>query len=179
MVKRRVLWTSLASVMFFTGCVIVPTAPSVMALPGSQKDSGQFRADEATCRNYSQAAIGGPSQAATNNAAANAVAGSAIGAAAGAIIGSATGQAGPGAAIGAGTGLLFGSAAGANYAGYSSYDLQRQYDAMYLQCMYAQGNRVPARFVGRGAAPGYPAPGYPAPGYASPYDPPPYYRPWY
>src|SRR5678816_4196235 len=47
----------------------------------------------------------------------------------------------------AGTGLLFGSVAGADYAGYSSYQLQRQYDVSYGQCMYARGNRVPAQFV--------------------------------
>jgi drug/metabolite transporter (DMT)-like permease len=88
-----------------------------------------------------------------------------------AIIGSASGQAGSGAAIGAGTGLLFGSVAGADYAGFSSYQLQRQYDASYAQCMYARGNRVPARFVYRGPprryAPAYP-PDYRPPDYAPP-----------
>lgn len=28
--------------------------------------------------------------------------------------------------------------------GYSGYDAQQQYDAVYLQCMYAAGHRVPA-----------------------------------
>jgi hypothetical protein len=109
--------------------------------------------DDVDCRSYAYSTVAGPSQAASNTAAANAVGGAALGAAAGAIIGSATGNAGPGAAIGAGTGLLFGSAAGANSLGYSSYGLQRQYDNAYVQCMYAHGNRVPARFVGRGSPP--------------------------
>jgi len=148
----------MASVVFVAGCVTVPAAPTVMVLPGTQKGFDQFRGDEDSCRSYAQAAIGGPSQAAMNNAAGNAAVGTAIGAAAGAIIGSASGQAGPGAAIGAGTGLLFGSAAGGNAAGYSSYQLQRQYDTAYVQCMYARGNQIPGRVAYRGAAPRYSAP---------------------
>ena len=175
MVKRTAVLASVASVLVLGGCVILPTAPTVAALPGSQKGFEQFRVDDDACRSYSYAAVGGAGQVATNNAAANAAAGTAIGAAAGAIIGSATGQAGAGAAIGAGTGLLFGSAAGADYAGYSSYQLQRQYDVTYVQCMYARGNRVPARFVYRGPPPRY-APAYP-PGYRLPDDVPPDYRP--
>ena len=174
MTKKSVICASMTSVALLAGCVVLPTAPSVVALPGSQKGFDQFRADEDACRSYSYAAIGGTAQAATNNAAGTAVAGTAIGAAIGAIIGSATGQAGPGAAIGAGTGLLFGGLAGADYAGHSSYQLQRQYDATYVQCMYAHGNRVPARFVYRSPPPYGPA-------YAPVYRPapavPPDYRP--
>jgi hypothetical protein len=65
-----------------------------------------------------------------------------------------TGHAGNGAAIGAGTGLLFGGAANANASGYSSAQLQRQYDVAYLQCMYARGNQVP----GYASAPAVPPP---------------------
>jgi hypothetical protein len=160
--KTKPMVLTLAYVAVLGGCVIMPTAPTVVALPGSQKGYDQFRADEDACRSYSQAAVSGSTQAASNYAAGTAVAGTAIGAAAGAIIGSASGQAGPGAAIGAGTGLLFGSLAGADAAGYSSYDLQRRYDVTYVQCMYERGNRVPARFVYRGPSPGY-GPGYRAP----------------
>lgn len=128
------------------GCVMIPTAPMVTALPGSTKGFDEFRYDDADCRNYAYSMVAGPSQTASNTAAANAAVGTAVGAAAGAIIGSASGNAGSGAAIGAGTGLLFGSAAGANSLYYSSYGLQRQYDSAYIQCMYAKGNRVPARF---------------------------------
>jgi len=173
MAKKPIVSVLTAAVLLLTGCVVMPTAPSIVAMPGSQKSFDQFRADEDACRGYTQAAVGGAGQVAANNTAANAAAATAFGAAVGAIIGSATGQAGPGAAIGAGTGLLFGSAAGSNYAGYSSYQLQRQYDATYLQCMYSRGNRVPARFVYRGPPPGYP-PDYAPPDYRAP---PPYYYP--
>lgn len=113
--------------------------------------------------------MSGPTQSVTNNVATNVVIPTALGAAAGAIIGSASGDAGPGAAIGAGLGLLFGSAAGSSYASSSSYQLQREYDAVYLQCMYAQGHRVPAAFVQqrtvqRYYAPSYPPRDYPPPG---------------
>ena len=177
MMMKPVALTSLVSGMLLAGCVMLPTAPTIMALPGSQKGFDQFRSDEATCRNYAQDSVGGPGQAAVNNAAANAAVGTALGAAAGAIIGSASGQAGPGAALGAGTGLLFGSAAGGNVAGYSSDQLQRQYDMAYLQCMYAHGNRVPGRIVYRGPATSYPPASYPPPNYPPPNYPPPNYPP--
>lgn len=151
-----------ACAVLLSGCVVVPTAPTVLALPGSQKPFDQFQADDISCRNYANATVAGPGQAAANNAASTAAASTAIGAAAGALIGAATGSAGSGAAIGAGTGLLFGSAAGGNYAGYSSYDLQHQYDASYLQCMYARGNRVPVRSAYNPYGPVYRAPGAPA-----------------
>ena len=174
MTRKSVLCAVMTSAALLAGCVVLPTAPAVVALPGSQKGFDQFRADDDACRSYSYAAIGGTAQVATNNAAGTAAAGTAIGAAIGAIIGSATGQAGAGAAIGAGTGLLFGGLAGADYAGASSYQLQRQYDATYLQCMYAHGNRVPARMVYRGPGPYGPA--Y-APMYRSAPTVPPDYRP--
>ena len=69
--------------------------------------------------------------------------------------------------------------------GASYYSLQYQYDVAFAQCMYAQGNKVPSRFV-RGSldysqqrygppnspapAAGYPAPNAPAP--AGNYPPP-------
>jgi hypothetical protein len=179
--RMRLLLGPLAAVAVLGGCVTIPTGPAVMVLPGSYKGLDQFRADEAACRGYAEAVLGGPNagQAAANAATANAVAGTAIGAAAGAIIGSATGQAGAGAAIGAGTGLLFGSAAGSNVAGYSSYELQRNYDMAYVQCMYSRGNQVPGRMVQRGVMPHYPTPSNPPQGYPSPgsYPPPGYPAP--
>ena len=157
--KLRPLTLSVGTAILLAGCVYMPTAPMVTVLPGTGKPFDQFHADDANCRNYAYSMVAGPSQAATNTAAANAAAGTALGAAAGALIGAASGSAGAGAAIGAGTGLLFGSAAGANALGYSYYDLQRQYDGAYIQCMYANGNRVPTRMYGRA----YPAPAYTAP----------------
>ena len=165
-VSRHLLSIPLAAaaVAVLAGCVTVPAGPSVMMQPGSRKSPDQFRVDDATCRQYAQGVVGGPqAQAASDAAAANAVAGTVLGAAAGAIIGAASGNAGQGAAIGAGTGLLFGSAAAGNSAGYSSYALQRNYDAAYVQCMYARGNAVPGRPTTRITAPAYPPPNYPAP----------------
>jgi hypothetical protein len=195
--KMRSFVVPLSAVVVLGGCVTVPVGPTVRVMPGNQKSFEQFRNEDAGCRQYAQATIGGPDagQAGQNAAGANAVAGAAIGAAAGAIIGAATGQAGPGAAIGAGTGLLFGSAAGSNTAGYSSYALQRNYDTAYLQCMYSYGNQVPGAVAYRtsppvysyppssyapppGAASGnYPPPGYPAPAAPAENYPPPNYPP--
>ncbi len=172
--NHRAIVSSAVAALLLAGCVALPVAPTVMVLPGSTKGLGQFRADDDYCRAYAQARIGGAAQAASGSAAASAAAGTALGAAAGAIIGSASGNAGPGAAVGAGTGLLFGSAYGSDIYGYSYYALQQQYDAAYVQCMYAQGNRVPVRGayggtiqgrVPQGSAPsgGSPATGYPVP----------------
>lgn len=155
-------------------CTVIPTGPSVMALPGSQKSVEQYQVDVAQCQRYADAivasAAGGTAANADNQVASTAAAGAVLGAATGAIIGSATGQGGQGAAIGAGTGLLFGAAAGSPYASMSSYQLQRGYDRAYLQCMYARGNQVP---VSRGSVgPSRPVYAYPrqAPGN---YPPPP------
>ena len=140
----------LAATTLVAGCVVMPTAPMVAAMPGSQRTFEEFRSDDQACRGNAFGAVSGQGQAAANNATANAAASTAVGAAAGALIGAASGNAGTGAAIGAGTGLLFGSTAASGYGGYSSYQLQYQYDAVYLQCMYARGHRVPARFAGYG-----------------------------
>jgi hypothetical protein len=134
-----------AAVLGLAGCVTVPTGPAVMVLPGEYKPFDQFRVDDAECRQYASAAIGGAGEAAANTANAQAVGGALLGAAVGAAIGAASGQAGQGAAIGGGTGLLFGSAAGNNVAGASSYQLQQRYDGAYMQCMYAKGNQIPTR----------------------------------
>ena len=37
----------------------MPTGPSVMALPGTGKNFDQFRADDASCRQFAYAQIGG------------------------------------------------------------------------------------------------------------------------
>jgi len=141
------------------GCVTVPVGPAVPVLPGANKGPGEFGADDANCRNYAQAATAGAAQAATDNAAASAAAGTVLGGVTGALIGAAVGDAGAGAAIGAGTGLLWGGAASAP--GYASYDLQRRYDAYYVQCMVARGNLPPWRATYR--APTYPPPNTPPP----------------
>ena len=179
--SKRPLVVLLFSSLILAGCVTVPAGPSVFVLPGSQKSLDQFRVDDAACRQYAIAVLGGPAaaQQANDAAAANAAAGALIGATAGAIIGSASGHAGQGAAIGAGTGLLVGGTAGGNMYGYSSYTLQMNYDAAYVQCMYTRGNQVPARGVYPGRRYYYPAPtgSYPPPNYPAPSGPPGSYPP--
>src|SRR4029079_9557588 len=59
----------LGCALIFAGCVMMPTAPMVAVYPGSAKGLDQFRADDGYCRSVAQAAVAGPSQAATNNAA--------------------------------------------------------------------------------------------------------------
>lgn len=134
----------LATAGLLSACAVVPTGPSVMALPGTGKTFDQFRADDASCRGFAFQQVGGvtTNQAATNSAVGSAVVGTALGAAAGAAFGG-----GQGAAVGAGAGLLAGSAVGMGNAQGSAYDVQRRYDYAYLQCMYANGNRIP--FGGR------------------------------
>ena len=173
---KRTLLLPLAAVLILSGCVTVPTGPSVMVLPGPQKSFDQFQSDGYTCQQFAQSLVAPDGQAAANNAAGAAVAATAIGAAAGAIIGSATGQAGAGAAIGAGTGLLWGGAAGGNAAYASSYDLQRRYDVAYMQCMYSRGNQLPGQVVVRRPPANYPAAGTPS-GYPPPNTPAPYAAP--
>jgi hypothetical protein len=138
--KRRAKWLPLAALAGLGACTVMPTGPSVMALPGTGKTFDQFRADDYNCRQYALGQVGGVSadQAATTAGVGSAALGTAVGAAAGAAFGG-----GRGAAIGAGAGLLTGSAIGMGTAQGSAYDIQRRYDYAYVQCMYAAGERVP------------------------------------
>lgn len=131
-----------ASIGFLGACAELPTAPSVMALPGTGKTFDQFETDDATCRHFalSQAGGAGANETAANTALGGAAVGTALGAAAGAGF-----NGGAGAAVGAGAGLLAGSAFGTAAARGSIYNAQRRYDHAYLQCMYANGERVPVR----------------------------------
>jgi Glycine-zipper domain len=127
------------------GCVSLPPAPSVMALPRDGVDFDQFVADDDLCRQWAERSVGiAPQQVAEQHAIAGAVIGSAVGAAAGAAIGAAVGDPGAGAAVGAGTGLLFGGSAGIARGDFEAYQAQGRYDNAYTQCMYAQGHQVPS-----------------------------------
>ena len=128
------------SLLALAACASVPSGPSVMALPGTNKSFDQFRVDETTCRNFASQAIGATS---ANNAAVDAgvrsaAVGTLVGAAAGAAI-----DGSQGAGVGAGMGLVVGSLAGASAADASWYGAQKRYDQSYVQCMYARGHRVP------------------------------------
>jgi outer membrane lipoprotein SlyB len=162
-------------------CATVPAGPSVAALPGSGKTYDRYATDDARCRDraYRTVAGSGAPQAANDQAVGSAVLGTALGAAVGGLV-----DGSRGAAVGAGLGLLTGAAAGANQSGASSWQLQRRYDGVYLNCMYALGNKVPMSAQQAAAlrsAPGVPPPNAPPPpGYAPPsYAPPPYSAPGY
>jgi outer membrane lipoprotein SlyB len=132
----------LSAALGLSACTVMPTGPSVMALPGSNKTFDQFRSDDSSCRQFALQQVGGvdANQAATTSAVGSAVVGTALGAAAGAAFGG-----GSGAAIGAGAGLLTGSAIGVGSSQASGYNVQQRYDYSYLQCMYAAGDKVPVR----------------------------------
>jgi len=140
--KRTSRFSSLAGVLALTGCVVLPPAgPSLQALPGSRLSFEQFQIDDAACRQFATAQVGGRSanEAAQESAAASAVAGTAIGAATGAAFGGSS----EAAAVGAGIGLLTGVMAGWGASESSYFAVQRRYDGAYHSCMYARGHQVP------------------------------------
>ncbi len=138
--RLRSLILPMAASLGLGACAVMPSGPSVMALPGTGKTFDQFRGDDYNCRQFAFAQIGGttPQQNANAAAVGSAAVGTALGAAAGAAF-----DGGAGAAVGAGVGLLTGAAVGAGNSYNAGYGSQRQYDAAYVQCMYASGNRVP------------------------------------
>jgi hypothetical protein len=138
LIKRWPLWA--LPMLILSGCVTPLDGPSVMVLPGSGRSFDQFRVDDSACRAYAYGQVGGNTAAgaATETAVASAAVGTALGAAIGAAANGSQG-AGTGAATGLALGTLTGVGLGAN-AGYST---QQRYDNAYIQCMYANGNRVP------------------------------------
>ena len=161
MALRKPLLALASAAALSAACVTTPTGPSVMALPGRGKSFAAFQQDDQSCRAWATQRIGAaPGQPISQGTASGAAIGTALGAAAGTLIGVAGHDPGAGAAIGAGTGLAVGSASGASADARAAQSLQARYDIAYVQCMYANGERVP---VGP-PAPRYgpPAPGRPA-----------------
>jgi len=169
------------------GCAVTPSGPTVLVLPGAQKGTAQFQADNAGCQQQAQAYVAQGADAANSQAVANAAVGTAIGAAAGALMGSGYYYNGSSAAWGAGTGLLIGSTVGAGQSQASSYSLQHRYNIAFMQCMYLLGHQVPGQVAARRPAsavrpvplvpsantpaPSYPVPSYPVPNYPPPNTP--------
>lgn len=139
---KRIL--SCLALLAVSGCVTLPTGPSVMVLPGSEKSFEQFQVDDSLCRQWAGAQTGmPPQQTVDQNIAGGSVAGTLIGAGLGAAIGAAFGDPGIGAGIGAASGLLIGSSEGARAGQAYGWEAQRRYDIAYQQCMYAKGNQIP------------------------------------
>jgi hypothetical protein len=167
----RALTGCLAVAVLVTGCVTVPSGPSVTVLPGTGRPFDQFQADDASCRQFAAQQSGvSTNQAGADNVVAGAGIGTLLGAAAGAAIGAIAGSPATGAAVGAGFGLLGGSAVGAGNAQTAQVSVQRRYDAAYLQCMYAKGHQVP---VARGSQRPYTQSSAVTPPAGSPPPPPP------
>lgn len=142
--RRAAVVLTLMTGLAFAGCVRIPPGPNVMAMPGTGKSFDAFQYDDDDCRNYAASRVDPDARRAANDTVvADAAIGTAIGAATGAAIGAAAGDPATGAAVGAGVGLLGGTAVGASDAQYAQWTVQQRYDAAYLQCMYAKGNRVP------------------------------------
>ena len=123
-----------------TACTMLPSGPSVLVLPGSSKTFSQFTGDDVQCRQFAlfQANGHSPAEAAALAGISSAALGTAIGAAVGAAVGG-----GSGAAVGAGVGLATGSVVGTGVGSSVGASAQERYDAAYIQCMYAQGHKVP------------------------------------
>ena len=138
--KVKYIAIATASLLILSGCASIPTGPNVMALPGTGKTLEQFRFDDANCQRYALQQIGGTTaeQAANDSAIRSAAVGTVIGAVAGAAINGSRG-----ASVGAGTGLIFGSITGNEAGQRSAYGAQKRYDNAYIQCMYANGHKVP------------------------------------
>lgn len=132
--------SSIAAALALTACVTVPSGPSVMSLPGTNKSFDQFRVDDMDCRQFATTQAGGTTaaQASADSGVQSAAIGTVVGAAAGALMDGSSG-----AGVGAGIGLLTGAMVGSSTGNASAYTLQHRYDIGYTQCMYAKGHKVP------------------------------------
>ena len=163
---------AIAAGLLLSGCVRVPTGPTVMVLPGKGKDFEQFRGDDMVCRQWAAHQTGAAAQSSNDAAVGSAAAGTLLGAATGAAIGAAAGDPGTGAAVGSAFGLLAGSNIGAEQAAGDQWSLQRRYNIAYIQCMYSKGHQVPVP-PGALPPPAAPRPRVPPPPVGSPPPPPP------
>ena len=153
---------SLATLVL-AGCAMQPVGPTVRVIPGPYKPFEVFQRDEYDCSQYANQAVAGGADAANSRA----IGATALGAGIGLALGAATGD-GHVATAGAVAGGAVGATIGASESDNSNFDLQRRYDNVYAQCMYARGNQVPGF---NGGGPGYPPPP-PPPGRRPPPPPP-------
>lgn len=130
------------AVLLLASCATAPVGPSRMALPGTGRSFESFRLDDTWCRRQAAEGASGAQSAVNDAAAATTLASTAVGALAGAALGGHQG-----AGVGAGAGLLVGASAAGQNTAWAGPGVQRNYDQIYLQCMYARGHRVPASGV--------------------------------
>src|SRR6266478_7604876 len=160
MVTRGVV-APVAAVLVLSACATIPTGPTVMVLPGNGKSFEQFQGDDVICRQWALQQTGTTTgNASTGSGVSGAAIGTLVGAAAGAALGAAAGSPATGAAAGAGVGLLGGRGIIENKRDAAGASVQQQYNAAYMQCMYAKGNQIP---VARGSAPSSFTSAHPAP----------------
>jgi hypothetical protein len=145
---------ALVAISTLSGCVVAPTGPqgpSMAVLPGTGKTFADFKADDKECRQFASDSIGGPKSAAGE--AAKALGITAVGAALGAAVGGAIGgthteRHGYGVPVNAQTGTAIGVAGGAatamNTHNQDANNDQVRYDHAYVECMYANHERVPS-----------------------------------
>lgn len=174
--SRPLPWRAVAATaaaLALGGCAVAPTGPSVLVLPGVQKNNAQFQADLAACQQQAQTQVAPAVDAANNQAAATALVGTAIGAAIGALVGYGSyggwgyygNPAAQSAAWGAGAGLAYGGVVGGSGSQAANAGLQQRYDQAYAQCMVLRGNQMPGAAPAYRAAPALPPP---PPGYLPP-----------
>jgi len=139
---------ALVTLSTLSGCAVAPTGPqgpSMTVLPGKDKTFADFKADDQQCRQFASDSLGGHKSAAGE--AAKALGITAVGAAFGAAIGGALGGTNPHHAINAQTGTGVGVAGGAataiNTHNADANNDQVRYDHAYVECMYANHNRIP------------------------------------
>lgn len=165
--RHRNKIVSAIAMVLLGGCASYPNGPTAPALMGSSSNPDQFRADDIACRNSTVAQLGStPQDRANDSEVKSAALGTLVGAALGAAVGG-----GQGAAVGAGVGLGTGALAGTDAANASGSRAQRDYDAVYYNCMYNRGHQVPDWAVPYRQR-NVPPPGYAAPGYPPPPPPP-------
>jgi hypothetical protein len=154
---------AVALIIGLSACVTPPVAPTIPVAPGPNKSFDAFAADQAMCQQYATAQTAPQAYAATNQAVGTTLLTTALGAAIGGAVGG-----GHAAGIGAASGAALGTFGGAANSGFAQMSLQQQFDVLYGQCMYAQGNQVAGFSRSPGMAP-YPGGRSPASYSGGPY----------
>ncbi len=154
--RRTILATPLlACALVLAGCSTpMPSGPSVMVLPGANKNFDQFRLDDMDCRNFAQANLGNTTTGSASDE--SGLRSAALGTVLGTVAGAAA-NGSRGAAVGAGAGMAMGGLAGVGAGQGSARGVQQRYDIGYQQCMYAKGHRIPGS-IGMMNSPRYSAP---------------------